>query len=820
MKKFTVVLLVGFVCMNAFAQKVTQADKDRAAALVRQMTLEEKIDYIAGFKSFYIRAIERLGIPEIRMADGPQGVRNNTMSTLYPSGIAAAATWDRNLVEKMGEGLGQDSRARGVHILLGPGVNIYRSARCGRNFEYFGEDPFLSGETAKAYIEGIQSQGVMACVKHFAGNNSEWSRHKVSSDIDERTLHEIYLPAFEKAVKEAGVGSVMNSYNLLNSVHSTENTYLNIDVLRELWGFEGILMSDWTSTYSPIMAPYNGLDLEMSGPKVMNRQNLIPLVENGVIDVRYIDLKVQHILQTLIAFGFFDRPQLDPAIHEKNHFSDSVSLELSRSAIVLLQNTGNFLPLKKGKVVVMGPHADMIVTGGGSGFVTPLEFTTVASAMSAISPKLKTQIIRNVFTSDLGDMYADKALTLKGAKAEYFLGKALAGEPVDTEVVTSITKNWYYESPRPGLLPNDGFSCRYTMYRSFTEPVTFNFRIGGDDGYRLKVDGKTITGDWSNHSLNTRSAVVEMEAGLHEIVYEFFDSAGAAEMLFEYEDGRIHRGDEKLLREADAVICCVGFDSETECEGRDRTFAMNDEQMQYLNRAIECNKNVIVVLNGGGEIEMTSWKDKVKAVLMAWYPGQQGGRAVAEIISGQINPSGRLPISFSGSLESEPAYESYLENTDRIRGGADTYPRVAYKEGLFIGYRGHDKMGTEPLYPFGYGLSYTTFEYSALELARTDTGVDVTFTVKNTGKRAGADVPQVYVSDLECSLVRPLRELKGYEKVNLAPGQSKRVTISLGEEAFRFWDSWEHRFKIEPGEFRISVGSNERNIHLEEVITL
>ena len=335
MKRLLTWLLVVGALLPAAAQQITEQDKERAAALVERMTLDEKLDYIGGFNSFYIRAIPRLGIPQIRMADGPQGVRNDfsaqlvgrdKKSTLYPCGMAAAATWDRELVRKMGSGIGQDARARGVHILLGPGVNIYRSPLCGRNFEYFGEDPYLVSETTVSMVEGIQSQGVMACAKHFAANNQEWDRYNVSSDVDERTLHEIYLPSFEKAVGRAGIGALMCGYHLVNSVHSSEYGYLNVDVLRDRWGFKGILMSDWGGTYSTLGPVFNGLDIEMPGGGMMNRAKIMPLVENGVVDESLIDTKVQHILQSLLAFGFFDRPQKDERISERNPYSDSVAL--------------------------------------------------------------------------------------------------------------------------------------------------------------------------------------------------------------------------------------------------------------------------------------------------------------------------------------------------------------------------------------------------------------------------------------------------------------------------------------------------------------
>ena len=389
MRKIITTIGLCLLMMNTLvvAQEITSEVEQRAREIVSRMTLQEKIEYISGYTSFSLRAIPRLGIPEIKLADGPQGIRNHApKSTLYPSGILSASTWNRELLYKLGQGLGQDAKARGVNILLGPGVNIYRAPLCGRNFEYFGEDPYLTGETAKQYILGVQSEGVIATIKHFAANNQEWSRHHASSDIDERTLHEIYFPAFRKAVQEANVSAVMNSYNLLNGVHATEHKWLNIDILRNLWGFKGILMSDWTSVYSAVGAANAGLDLEMPKGRFMNVDNLIPAIKNGTVTEETINLKVQHILQTLIAYGMLDKEQKDSNIAQDNPFSRQAALELAREGVVLLKNEGNLLPLK-GKTAVMGPNADRIPTGGGSGFVTPFSTVSVSEGLEKLKKK-------------------------------------------------------------------------------------------------------------------------------------------------------------------------------------------------------------------------------------------------------------------------------------------------------------------------------------------------------------------------------------------------------------------------------------------------
>ena len=399
-KRILTLALSAVVALPASAQvTIGEEARQRASELVAKMTLEEKIDFIAGdADGFHIYGVPRLRIPEIRTADGPQGLRNDTQSTMYPCGIALSACWNKALALAYGKSIGSDARARGVHILLGPGVNIYRAPMCGRNFEYYGEDPFLTSETAMQYILGVQSKGVMATVKHFCGNNQEWSRHHTSSDIDERTLNEIYFPAFRKAVQVAGVGSVMSSYNLLNSVHTSENEIL-VRILREKWGFEGIYMSDWAATYSTVGAANAGLDLEMPVALYFTRELLGKAVENGTVRESVLDEKCRHILQTFIAFGFLDREQKDESLPLDNPESNKIALDVAREAVVLLKNDG-ILPLcskshsKAVKnIVVLGPNAECVPTGGGSGFVNPYHTKSVFAALSEQGKKLKVSLV-------------------------------------------------------------------------------------------------------------------------------------------------------------------------------------------------------------------------------------------------------------------------------------------------------------------------------------------------------------------------------------------------------------------------------------------
>ncbi len=824
MKKYILLLFAVAVAMPLSAQyKVTQEHKDRAAAIVKQMTLEEKIDYIGGHASWYVRAIDRLGLPAVRMADGPQGVRNNTKSTLYPSGVAAAATWDTELIEQMGISLGKDSRARGVHILLGPGANIYRSPLCGRNFEYFGEDPFLAGEIATAYIKGVQSMGVMACIKHFAGNNQEWARHSVSSDIDERTLNEIYFPAFEKAVKEGNVATIMTSYNLLNGVHASEDKYLNQDVLRGQWGFDGFVMSDWTSCYSPVNVARWGVDLEMPFAKCLKPELIKKLVEQGVIDERALDQKCQNIIQTIFAFEFDKREQLDKSLPENNPECDAVAHKLSQAAIVMLKNENNFLPVKKGKVVVCGPNADKIVTGGGSGFVTPLISFSVADAMATIDKKVKSTFASMADSNKPlpGVVYADKEMTKKGVAAEYYTNAELEGKPFQSFITDKVGIDDNKFGAHNDMV---NVSTRHTFYYKPEKDESYHFSVCTNDGYRCFINDKPVMRNrWHKSSTQDGYMILEMKAGetyKFELQHQNLSGSIYADMSFEATVVEaLHNAE--TIKAADCVVVCLGHSNRTEKENYDRTFELPRGQVEYLRKILDINKNVVVVLNGGGAIEMASWMNDVKAVLMAWYPGQQGGLAISEIITGKISPSGKLPISIEAKIEDNPCSANYHENVDRVRSKEiNPHSRVEYREGIFVGYRGYEKNGVKPLFPFGFGLSYTTFAYSNLDIKAEDKEFVVSFDIKNTGKVAAAEVAQVYVGDDKCSLVRPEKELKGFDKVYLKAGETKRVSIRLDDEAFRFFDPIERQFKVEAGDFTIKVGSSSADIRLTGKLTV
>ena len=823
MNRFKTFILVflGLGCLCAGAVKISEEDKEFARNLVSQMTLEEKISYLTGETPFSLRPIERLGIPRILLADGPQGIRNHcSHSTLYPCGVAAASTWNRQLLKSYGESLGTDALERGVGILLGPGVNIYRYPLCGRNFEYMGEDPYLASEMACNYIEGVQSKGVVATIKHFAGNNQEWNRHHASSDIDERTLHEIYFPTFRKAVEKTGVGAVMNSYNLLNGVHSTENSWLNKTILRDTWGFDGILMSDWSSVYSTVNAANSGLDLEMPGAVFFTDSLLRYAIDKGQITQKTIDDKVTHLLQTLKAFGLLDNERMASGILEGNEDSKQVALATAREGIVLLKNQDNILPLK-GSTVLLGLNADTIVSGGGSGAVFPYSFTSLAEALPSLHEDTKFVRYDDMFEDASSNFYIGADRAQPGFKGRYYDNMGFEGIPALERTDSELRFDFGDGSPATGI-GEDNFSIEWEGY--YFSPRTENLRIaiGGDDGYRLSINDSIVAEHWGTHAYDRRIIGYPVEAGkIYDFKIEYYDAAGGAKVDIDVRSLKkdMLRG---AIAGADNVVINTGFTSELESEGFDREYGLPEYEECFIREIAEINPNVTVVLNAGGAVDLMPWLNSAKAVLMAWYPGQEGGTAIAEILCGEVSPSGKLPFTWFRNLHDSPASSNYYAKPLNINeSGSKEGDHIEYNEGIFHGYRGADIAGINPLYPFGYGLSYSTFEFSDLELTPMgENNVKVEFSVRNTGDYDAAEVAQVYVGDKECSVPRPLRELKGFEKIFLAPGESRRVEILLDEEAFMYYDLDSHKFISEPGEFDIYVGDSSVSLPLKGTVRL
>ena len=828
MKHLMIAGILSCFSMGGFAQiykDKTAPVEDRTNDLLHRMTLEEKLDYIGGYKGFYIRGIERLGVPEIKLTDGPVGTHKDGKSTAYPAGVLTASTWNRELVYELGKQLGRDSKARGVHILLGPGVNIVRSPLCGRNFEYFTEDPYLNSQVAIGYVKGLQDQKVVATLKHYAANNQEWDRNNVSSDIDERVLHEIYLPVYRAAIQEAGAGAVMDSYNPVNGVHATQNDYLNNQVLRKQWGFDGIVMSDWSATYDAVEAANGGLDLEMPRAKWMNKENLMPAIKAGKVKEATIDEKVKRILRIMFRFGFFDNEQLDSSIPYNNPEAAKVALELAREGIVLLKNENDLLPLNPSKVksvAVIGPNANSYISGGGSSYTFPFHSVSVLDGLKNVGqdlqisyapgvPTLTETVVNAIFYTEAGSR-------IKGLKAEYFDNIRLKGAPARTviDTIVNIGNGWHIAAENKGI-PYDHCSMRWSGVVRPEKTANYRFIVRGFDGFRLKIGTEMLINEWRDQGITTRETVLALEAGKeYPVVLEYFANVHPVDISFGWREDRLLFDEAvEIARKSDVAIVNIGFNESSERESNDRPFELPEYQDSLVQCITAANPNTVVLLNAGGNVDMSKWIDKVPSLLHLWYAGQEGGTAVAEILFGKVNPSGKLPISFEKKWEDNPAYPYYYD--------VDGDKRVEYKEGLFMGYRHYDVSETKPQFAFGYGMSYTTFKYSDLRIDREkgrDLVVKIRFTVKNTGKHDGAETAQVYIRPINPKVERPYKEIKGFAKHFIRKNTVQEIEITLDKDAFSYYKTELKDFDYDVGSYEVLVGSASDDIRLRKVIQI
>jgi beta-glucosidase len=691
----------------------SQPVETRVQDLLGRMTVEEKIAIIHGDTKFSTAPIPRLGIPRRWMSDGPFGVREdissdswkaaghtNDYSTGMPCGLALAATWNVQLAHDYGQVIGEEARVRGKQIMLGPAVNIQRTPLCGRNFEYFGEDPWLTSRIAVGYIQGEQAQGVSSCIKHFAANNQELDRNTIDVEMDERTLREIYLPAFRAAVREAGVLSVMGSYNQFRGQHCAQNDYLINTILKGEWGFKGILMSDWDAAHDTRQAALNGLDLEMGTDKPFDQYYLatpfLDALRQGQLAMSLLDEKARRNLRVMFLTHMFDPPTEAGSANTPAH--QRTARAVAEEAIVLLKNQGNILPLDPARIksiAVIGENAvRKFEHGGGS--------------------------------SEIKTMY--EVTPLEG-------------------IVTRV-----------GGLANVSFSVGYAQTPS-TQPTT-----------------------------RRRSP----------------------ELLTQVDKGTADRAVD-AARHADVAIFIGGLNHvrNFDAEGEDRLdMKLPYGQDDLIKRVSSANPRTIVVLISGGAVEM-DWLDRSAAVVQAWYPGMEGGNALARVLFGDVNPSGKLPCTFPRHLEDSPAHALHA------------YPGVngveKYEEGLLVGYRWFDAKKIEPLFPFGFGLSYTKFEYSNLKLAGGEGGsaVNVQCDIANRAGRDGAEVVQVYVQPTNPQLPRPPKELKGFAKVSVNAGQQQTVTIPLDLSAFAYYDPQLKGWIAQKDDYTILVGSSSRDIRLQ-----
>jgi len=690
----------------------------RADDLLARMTPEEKAGMLAGSGWMESHPNERLGIPAIKMADGPMGVRNWAGSsaltsvaatppfyaTAFPAGVATASSWDVELVRAEGRAIAQQAKALGRDMILAPTVNVARTPLWGRNFEGYGEDPYLAARMGVAYVRGVQGEGVIPSVKHFAANNQEFERHRIDETIDLRALNEIYFPAFRAAVEEAGAWAVMSAYNKVNGRWCAENPFLLTETLRKRWGFEGLVVSDWGSTYSTAGTIAAGMDLEMPGGERMRawlarpetqksgndggwltEEKVLAALASGEVKQSTVDDSARRILLVMFKAGLFDRPHAGGGEVETPEHR-AVARRAATEGMVLLKNEGHLLPLDPARVrsvAVIGPCTTVARTGGGGS--------------SLVRPK---------------------------------------------------------------------------------DPVTPLAGIAEAAGARIEV----------SHALGV--AMEGEEAGV--------DARGARDEAV------------RLAARSDVAIALVGYSSRLESEGFDRkSMDLPAGQDDLIGAVAAANRNTVVVVAAGAPITMTRWIEHVPAVLYAWYGGQEVGHAVGDLLFGVAVPSGKLPVTFPRRIEDSTAWGHYP--------GADLH--VEYGEGIFVGYRGFDRGKVEPLFPFGHGLSYTTFEYSGLAVStpqvKAGGQVQVGVQVRNTGTRAGAEVVQLYLHDVESSLPRPEKELKGFARVTLRPGEARTLTFSLDPSAMAFFDPGKGDWVVEAGAFEVLIGASSRDIRLK-----
>ncbi len=827
----------------------------RAEAALAQLSLEEKVALLAGNGTMSLAAQPKIGlVDEFWFSDGPHTVRpelarNNFNSagrtddhaTVLPTLVALAATWDEDLARRFGELLGREARARGKDLLLGPGVNLLRTPLNGRNYEYLGEDPLLASRLAAAYVRGVQSQDVGACVKHFAGNEQELERSGVDTHIGERALRELYLAPFEAAVVEGGSLSVMNGYNRLRGEYCSHSAYLNRRVLKGDWGFPGFVVTDWGSLHDTVAGALGGLDVEMNAGEAIKyyRQPLIDAVRDGRVPAAAVDDMARRVLYVMARIGKLGDRERRPG--ERNTPAhQTFAREVAEQAIVLLKNDRDVLPLDRARVrrlLVIGANADTRHHGGhwSAEGKSPYETTPLEGLRALLEKDVAIEHVAGPFVDQFEPLPESVVQTVdqrdlsrgaaqKGWRAAYFAG----AEPGrDEPVAAGFAKKLDLkrrDAPKTAALDPDDYSVRWSAEVSAPEAGEYVFALTNDGRARLKLDGRVILDAWTTSgggAEQLRTTRVTLEAGARHLI-EIEHRPLAGRLLFGWRlPSRRPITPEQLAtrtREADAVLFFtgnrMGHGRALEGEGADRpSLALPEGDDEAIAAVLAARPDTVVVNQSGAPVAMP-WIQQASTLVQYWFSGMEGGPALARVLFGEASPTGRLPFTMPRRLEDSPAHA--LGNYGPVR--------VNYEEGVFIGYRWHDAREIEPIFPFGHGLGYTSFEIGSPEILGAEPGlgqpVKVRVTVANTGRRAGSEVVQLYVGDTSASVPRPPRELKGFRKVHLAPGESREVEFALQPRDFAFWDEAASGWRVEPGDFTIQAGASSRSLSAPLKITL
>ena len=790
-------------------------------SLLDQMTLQEQVALLSGADFWTTVPVPRLDIPAVKVSDGPNGARGGIFkdgpsTACFPAGIALAATWNPDLVQQAGAALGQEALLKGARVLLAPTVNLQRTVFNGRNFECHSEDPWLSSEMAVAYVRGVQSQGVAATIKHFVGNESEYQRMTMSSDIPERALRELYLLPFERAVKEAGVWAVMTSYNRLDGTFAADHRRLVTQVLREEWGFDGLVMTDWFAGHDTVLSVQAGTDLEMPGPARERGDKLVQAVNQGRLPAQAVRDCARRVLRLMQRVGSFQDPVIPAERADDLPAHRALIRELGAQGCVLLKNESRTLPLEKtpgARVALIGLAALVPqIMGGGSATV---------NAHYRIAPidALRAQWPQASFTHSVGaDIHRWVPVLRAPVTIEYFDSPDLAGPVVQVQQVDSTEQMW--TEHRPEGVTGQHFSARARLDYVAQQSGHYQFSLISAGRSRAFINGQLAVDAWSGWSRGE----TYFTFGCDEVLHARDLQAGeTCQITIEYSSATPEPIPMRALRfgahrvlgepdiaaavqaasEADLAVVFAGLNAEWDNEGLDRNcLELPQRQNELIARVVAANPRTVVVLQTGSPVTLP-WLDAVPAVLQAWYPGQECGNAIADVLLGAAEPGGRLTQTWP------------LREPDSVAFGQPlNYPgqdgHVRYDEGLFIGYRHYQQRGLQTLFPFGHGLSYTEFEYGPIRglpsRFKAGDSLSVEVPVRNTGRRAGQAVVQLYVQDEACSVPRPLRELKGFAKLQLEAGESGLARLTLPMRAFAFFDDSRAAWVAEAGRFQLQAG--------------
>ena len=801
--------------------------------LIKDLTLEEKIELLSGFDAWQTNKIDRLGIPSIKMSDGPNGVRGDgnsgKSSACFPCAISIGSSWNLNLINTLGEELASEAKLKDVDVLLGPTINIHRHPLGGRHFECFSEDPFLTGKIAIEYVKGVQSKNIAACLKHFVGNDTEFERYTVSSNIDERTLREIYLLPFEMAIKEANAKVVMSAYNKLNNIYCSSHENLLIEILKDEWGFDGYVVSDWGAARDTVENAIGGLDLEMPGPAKSWGKNLITAINDKEVPEDLINDKVKRILNVASFCKRFENPIRKPEMDNDSKLKRKLLKDAAQEGMVLLKNDG-ILPLKKDikSIGIIGPNAEKAqIIGGGSATLVPYhESHPVSSFQNNFSEKTIVKSAKGCHTYRyLPEI--NKSLTKEnGFLVEYFNVTDNKNDFISSKVLRG-SKFWIFEGFAKDIIGTEDrpdifvkFSCTYVPDISGEHAFEI-FAIGKS---KLIINNEEIIDNWTDplpgdaffaHGSSSKRGASHLEKDKSyqiEIQYKFEGNFPAIYIGCQPPDN-IDLLDEALniAKEVDEVILLVGTNSDWETEGNDRVdFNLPGEQNTLIEKVLEINPNAIIVLNTGSPVDMP-WVNKAKSILQSWYAGQEYGDALFEILTGLVNPSGKLPTTFPKRIEDTPAYSCYPgENL-----------QMSYDEKLLIGYKWYDRKKIEPLFHFGHGLSYTNFEYSNLRISNSHQNDFIcSFDIENIGDVSGFEISQCYISFMNCDEDEPIKKLQGFDKTHINSGEIKKIEICLDSKSFSTWDIKNHQWEIKKGVFNILIGASSNDIKLKDSINL